>query len=161
MVGRNISRSHRSRRGFTLVDVSVTVLLIGIMSAVAAPQFGSMMLEYRVEAAARKIAGDLNYAARSARNRAEPITATFQQGTQNYSIDVLQDPNHPTVAWTIALSDSGFENCIVSGLSLGGDSEITFDIYGRPDASGTVTVSSGSTTQLVSIDQATGKASVL
>ncbi len=57
---------HRSRRplhhGFTMMDLVITMLIIGILAAVAAPKFVDSLHRMRAEAAAKRIMVDLSYA---------------------------------------------------------------------------------------------------
>jgi len=49
-------------RGFTLVEILVTVALIGIISAIAIPDWGSVLLTFRLKGGARQVQADLDWA---------------------------------------------------------------------------------------------------
>ena len=55
-------RRHTGEAGLTLVEVLTAVSLIGIVTAVAATNFTSMVPSYRVRGAALRVAGDMNLA---------------------------------------------------------------------------------------------------
>lgn len=51
-----------ARQGFTLIELMVTVSVLGVLLAVAAPAFSDLMNKRRVAAAAAELASDLAYA---------------------------------------------------------------------------------------------------
>ena len=49
-------------RGFTLVEILVTVALIGIISAIAIPDWGTVLLTFRLNGGARQVQANLDWA---------------------------------------------------------------------------------------------------
>jgi Tfp pilus assembly protein FimT len=67
----------RQRQGFTLADLMITVLILGILSAVTAPKMMNTMGRLQVEAAAKHVAADLRYARQLAKVHGTNQSVTF------------------------------------------------------------------------------------
>ena len=52
----------RERRGVTMIEMLLVVVIMGILMAIVAPRFGNMRVKYQVEAAAQQLVRDLNRA---------------------------------------------------------------------------------------------------
>ena len=149
----------RQRCAYTLIDLTISVLIVGILAGVTAPRFAAVLDVYRADAAARKIAGEINYVARTAANRSQPITMTFNLATSGWTVSGVPHPDHPGAPWTVTLAASGFP-ATLTAVNLGGDSSVTFNVYANPDSAGSITVSSGTATRIVLLSAAGGKAVV-
>ena len=73
-------------RGFTLVEILVTVALIGIISAIAIPDWGSVLLTFRLKGGARQVQADLDWAKWRAIHENENYVLTFSSTNDNYTI---------------------------------------------------------------------------
>jgi hypothetical protein len=67
--------------------------------------------------------------------------------------------NRSNLTYSVDLSDPPFDVTLPS-VVLGADSNVQFDNYGQPDSGGVITVRSGSYQQTVTVDAATGLASI-
>jgi type IV fimbrial biogenesis protein FimT len=146
-----------TRGGFTLPDLVITVLIIGIMAAVAAPKFAETIHQYRAEAAATRIKADLGLVRQHAVSTSSTQTVQFSIATNAYSIPGLSDLNHASQAYAVDLTAYPY-SAVLESASLGGDNFLQFDRYGKPDSGGTITVESGGYQRTVTIDPDTGKA---
>jgi prepilin-type N-terminal cleavage/methylation domain-containing protein len=63
----------RSRDGFTLVEVLIVMILIGIVGGIAMTQVGGMLAQTRVQRAASVVAADLKLAHSLAGRRRQPV----------------------------------------------------------------------------------------
>lgn len=154
-----LRRQFAGRRAFTLVDVTISVLILGIMSAVAAPRFVDSLQRRRVLMAARKIQADLQFARRTAMARGTDVTFQFDTVLHQYSIVGVDRADRVGVAFLVDLTDSPYESKLVSA-DLGGDTIVQFNYHGVPDSGGTVRVQAGSYQQTVTIDPDTGRATI-
>lgn len=129
------------RPGMSLVDVVVTVLIIGILTVAAAPRFADSLSRHRVEAAARRLAADLKYARTHARvkNRAE--TVSFDPAGDRYSLSTASRMGRPSQPYETALGDD-FQVDLVSA-DFTGSAAVTFNAYAVPSAGGAVVVTAG------------------
>lgn len=63
-------------RGFTLIELMVTVAVLAVMASLAAPSFRQLLAAQRVRATAYNIVGDLVLARSEALKRGENVTIT-------------------------------------------------------------------------------------
>lgn len=75
----------RRKRGFTLIEILTVVLILGIASAIIAPQIGSRN-DLKVRAAARVLISDLIYAQNLAIARQKIMYVKFDAGAENYRL---------------------------------------------------------------------------
>lgn len=153
----------RCRRAFTLVDLTITVLIIGIMSAVATPKFVDAMIYRRADAAANRVAADLNLARRTAVSSGKPQVVNFTLVTSVYAMPGVTDIDHPGQTYSVDLTSTRYA-VTLSSINFGASgtaTSITFDMYGRPDYGGSVTIQTGTQTRVVNVDADTGRATVL
>lgn len=79
-----------AKRAFTLVELMIVIAIIGIVSAIAAPNFRTYMAERRLSGAARMVMSDLMAARQKAVTQNNRFSVTFS-GNQ-YTI--LDDDNN-------------------------------------------------------------------
>ena len=147
------------RPGFTLVDLVVTVLIIGILAAVAAPKFADTLHRTRAESAAKRIKVDLGLARQNAISRSSTQTVQFTPATDDYILPGMADLDHSSQPYSVDLTAAPYKAVLVSA-TLGGDSDVQFDQYGQPDSGGTITVESAAFQKTVTVDPDTGLASI-
>ena len=67
----------RRPRGFTLIELMVTVALAAVLATLVAPSFSSFLAKRRVEGVAAELATDLQYARSEAVSRNMEVRVTF------------------------------------------------------------------------------------
>ena len=153
------------RKGVTLVDLVITVLIIGILAAAAAPRFATALARLRAESGARRIASDLNYARRCAMQTSRQTTVTFRSSPAGYDMTNVEHPARPGQPYQVNLSDIDASLALTS-FNFNGGASISFNTYGRPLAgntaltTGVVTISSGGQSSTATVSAQTGEAAV-
>ena len=124
-------------RGFSMFEIAIVLLIVGILAAIAVPSFLSMLSKNNVNDALAKVQGILKEAQREAIRKSKTCTVELPEG------------NNSTI--TIA---STTPNCIVTGdrtltginTDVDGNTattitkQITFDFKGRTNVSSAATI---------------------
>jgi prepilin-type N-terminal cleavage/methylation domain-containing protein len=144
---------------FSLIELIAVVAILALLAAIAAPRFGNTLVRHRVEAAANRVAADLNLARDRARASSTSQTVRFVTATDRYGIVGMADPNHPASTYRVRLDLAPYEVDLTLA-DFDGDADVIFDGYGMPDSSGTVVVGAGDLRISVLLNDVTGRATV-
>jgi type II secretory pathway pseudopilin PulG len=155
--------AYRRLRGlapaFSLIEAVIVLLIIGIISAIAAPRYANALARQRVDAAARRIVADLSVAQRQAKSTTTSQTVDFDVLDDFYELVGMKHLDHASRTYKVVLSQEPYRAAIVSA-ALGGNTDIAFDGYGVPDSGGTVVIQAGQYQRTITVDADTGRATV-
>ncbi|MCK4343311.1 MAG: prepilin-type N-terminal cleavage/methylation domain-containing protein, partial [Phycisphaerae bacterium] len=154
----HVGRRRPFLRGFTLLELVMVVAIVAILASVALPRFANTLGRHRIEAAARRVAGDLNLARRQARLSSSDQNVVFDVSAESYQLPGLADLDHPTTGYEVQLDEQPYEVEILSAV-FDADAEIIFDGYGIPDSGGSVVLVGGGYQITISVDAESGLAS--
>jgi len=151
-----LSPFRRARAGYTLVELAVVILLLGIAAAVAGPKITTTLHRHRAEAAARRIAADLELLRETARNTSTAQSVLFNLSTSSYQMPGISDPDRPSKRYEVSLAGIGID-ARIAAVDAGGDEALVIDGYGTPDSDARITVACGRHAKAVVLNAATGK----
>lgn len=138
----------KDRRGFSLVELIVVIVVFGILAGMAVPQFIAFRPQNRLNGAARQIYSELMWARSKAVNENSAYVVTFPT-TQTMQIAVSGS--------TIKTVDIQAEYSDVTLASSA--STITFSSRGTTDVTPTITLTNSGGTKTVTV-RITGTASI-
>jgi prepilin-type N-terminal cleavage/methylation domain-containing protein len=150
-----------SRAGFTLLELTVAMLIIGLLASLIAPRFAQTMSANRAEMAARRLTADLRRVQDAARITSSSLVVRFTVSptASLYEAPGLPDLDHRGGHYVVRLHDDPY-HVELATVSLGGDNELVFDGQGKPDTAGTITVRAGDHVRTITIDGPSGHTSV-
>lgn len=125
-----------NNEGFTLIETLIIVVIIGILSAIAAPSFLSMLNKNKVNNALVQVRGTLQEAQREAMRKSKRCTVT------------LDTTNSKVTADCIVTGDRQLKDGVGIQTNIPGQ-QITFGIRGTTTVTGTIVffANDGSTSQ--------------
>ncbi len=146
------------RCGFTLMEMTLVIAIIGIIVGIGAPKYANAVAHYRAETAANRVAADLAAAQSQAQSTSKTQTVVFNTSTSTYALPV-KELNNSASTTTVDLTGGQYLARLAS-VNFNSNSQVTFDIYGKPDNGGSVVVQVGAWMKTVVLDPDSGKASV-
>jgi prepilin-type N-terminal cleavage/methylation domain-containing protein len=173
-----LKRFLESKKGFTLIEIIITMAIIGIVSAIAIPNFSKWKEKHEVDSQAQKVYFDLMLARTTAIKSNNNVRATFNLVADTYTIhedsnsDGVVDAgenfktaileNNVQFAYNVGISDTD-GNAVTSAVSFGGAQVVVFDSRGQANSSGSVLILhqndigiTDNRARLISVLQATG-----
>lgn len=155
---RSAPRIRHVRCAFTIVELAVVMLILGLVAAVAAPTFFRSLQYHQVESAARRIKMDLEQLRHMAKVKSRDQTITFTDESYTLSGDVV-DLDHSGATYSVDFAVAPFELADVT-IDFGGPTTVTFDGYGNPSVGGTVVLTKGDEARTVTLDATTGQVTI-
>lgn len=142
-----------SKRGFTLIEILVVVIIIGIASAIILPQISSRD-DLRAASAARALMADLLYAQNRSIALQKMHYVQFNAATNTYSVlDSMSPANIITQPvtqgpYTVTLGTGTLSSVKIVSPNFDGNTVVAFDAMGVPyswnSTSGASALASGS-----------------
>jgi prepilin-type N-terminal cleavage/methylation domain-containing protein len=175
-----VRHARHNRRAFTLVEILMVVIILGIAGAIIVPQIGSRN-DLRAAAAARLVMSDLTYAqnraiAQQKKHYVRFVNQTYSVCDSN-ALTAIAHPLKPAQSNGLyqitfgANGTSGLDQCAIGSVNFASQAIIGFNDLGEPFAfdgitetplttSGTIIVQSGEASLTIQIEPFTGEASV-
>lgn len=149
------------RSAFSLIELIATLLLVGIMAAVAAPRFAAQLQHHRLEMAVKRVMVDLEAARSLAYHAGAAQSVSFSTFANGYRINGMPDPDRPQdTHYTVMLSQDPYF-CTLGTVSFNGTSVVTFNGFGLPDHGGSIQIRCGSLLRTVTVESGTGRIQAL
>jgi type II secretory pathway pseudopilin PulG len=145
-------------RAFSIFELVVVLLIMSILTAVAAPAFFDSLLFHRVESAARRVKADLELARTRARLTSATQSITF--ANSGYSLSNTASLDNPNAVYTVDLTKQPFAlNSATANFS--NAPIVSFDGYGTPSSGGTVVLTAKSHQCTVQLNGTTGGVTII
>lgn len=146
-------------RGFTLVELIVVLTIIALIAGMALPRFHNSVYRARAQTSAYRIAADIRLAQRLANHRSASISVVFDPAANSYALTGVSDLDFRGKTYAVEIDEEPHRAAITSA-DCGGDQTLVFNAFGIPDSAAKVVVSAGRYSFNVSVDEASGQATV-
>ena len=153
---------HRRHQGYSLMELVIVMLTLGIVASVAVPRYTASINRYRTQVAVQRLAQDIELCRRHARFTSQNVTLTVSFAKSFYRISSVDSPLRPGNPYEVIVGDGDANGAIcpvVKGVVDSGsrsttpDLTITFDRYGNPLQSAEIGIRCGNSTGIVRLSE--------
>lgn len=142
------TNTKRSMAGFSLVELTVLMVVIGIMLALAVPNVRSTIDTFQVRTAAAEMATNIRLVGQQSISHEKEYKIKFDCSSDRYMVYWVKEDGTTELVETVALENGvGIESTTFL------NDEITFGVQGRPSSAGVIELrSSAGIMRSVSVD---------
>jgi Tfp pilus assembly protein FimT len=148
-----------SRSAFSIMELIVVLLLMGIVAATATPSFFVSLQYHEIETAARRLTLDLQQVRHAARMKSQTQSLTFTGATTYTLSSGVTSLKGSSQTYVVDLSKGPYDLDAVT-LNLGGQTVIPFDGYGNTTVGGTIVLALGDKTRTLTLNNSNGAITV-
>lgn len=120
--------------GFTLVELVLVIIIIGVVGAIALPHFAQANARQQLEAATNRVENDIELAKNRARAASASVTMEFNRIKESYTLDAVGGE-----ALTVKLAEPPYR-ARLGNVDFEGSTTVTFNGYGIPSSEGLIVV---------------------
>ena len=154
------SKNCSNSSGFSMIELIIVVMLIGIFTAMALTRTNTGLTTIREQIAIDQITNDIDLARSMAFARNEVITIIFDKNQESYGVynalGIIKDFPNSNSDGIISLDNSYLRNLDIKEVSFGGSANLQFQPLGDPVSGGTIELN----TKTITVESITGKWSV-
>jgi len=143
-------------QGFSLVELVLVISIIGILTAISTPKVNDIIENVREKAVVERLNEDLNYIRSMAISYHDTTWLVVDQAQNSYGLYIgptagtrVLIPDPQTGDSFVLDLDSAYQDVVISSVSFGGASEVSFNWWGTPSSGGTVVLNSSRTVSLL------------
>ena len=137
----------------------LTLIIIGLVAAMAVHRYGEAQARYRADAAAQRVVANLENAQTQAASSSGDITVWFRVYLDIFEITANASADNAELIYQTHLSEDPYF-CDITEADFGGNHFVVFDGFGKPNTGGTATLEVGGLTRTITLDPDTGKATL-
>lgn len=135
----------KSNKGFTLIEMITTVIVVGVIASIAAPNLLGMLNQTRVKDGLGQVEGAIREAQKLAIRRGKPCTIVFTTNDSGNSSVETKSGFDGCLLSTRELADSVSFSVLNSGslvlINSSNEIELSFSGKGNPDVTGIMVIS--------------------
>lgn len=154
----------RERSGLSLIELTIGLGLVAIMASVAVPRYIDALSGYRIQIAAKRLADDLQWTQRAARQTASPQAITIEPQRHRYQLSHARSLTRREQTYQVQFDAAPYQVQIVDVQTdpppeTDANSPITlqYDRFGQPDQAIKITLRAGQQLKTVSVAPITGR----
>ncbi|NOY77763.1 MAG: prepilin-type N-terminal cleavage/methylation domain-containing protein [Calditrichaeota bacterium] len=131
----SVKTTGKQSDGFTFIEVVVVITILGILAAVAIVTLSTSSSDFQLNAAARKIISDVQYAQDLSMTTGNRVQVKFEIANNRYSLLWADDSPVPNIMgsgnFVVSLGSGAFRNVEITDTELTGGI-LKFDTIGEP-----------------------------
>jgi prepilin-type N-terminal cleavage/methylation domain-containing protein len=128
-------------RGFTITEIMVGLVIVGIIMAAALPNLARSNRNHRLVSAAAEVEGALTRARSAAVTTRDPVRVTVDAALNQLVLeqDTTDDGDFDRMMWAVNVDD----DIDISNVTFNGGNTVIFDARGAPDNPGLLLLANG------------------
>jgi len=139
------------RTAFSVVELVIVVLIIGILSAVIAPRYIDLLSKHSIESAAKRLKLDLELAVSTAKTTSSEHRVVFLLDDNSYEFKEIRDLDLASKEYSVDLNAEPYRSTIQFA-DFGDTTELNVNGYGIPNEPGVIQLQCGKYRHEVTID---------